>query len=68
MLLQKNKMVKFTCYMNADATTGVARVEVLDVNDSPPVFIPSSLFAAVEEDVPFDISVAQLEVKLAMIS
>ena len=50
--------------VNADATTGVARVEVLDVNDSPPVFVPASLFAAVEEDVPFDVSVAQLEVNL----
>lgn len=45
-----------------DATRGTARVEALDANDQPPVFIASSLFAAVEEDAEFGTSVTKLEV------
>ena len=45
-----------------DANTGTARVEALDVNDEAPVFVRSSLFAAVEEEAEFDTSVTQLMV------
>lgn len=55
-------MIVRILFVIIDATTGVARVQVLDVNDELPVFILSSLFTGVEEDVPFGVSVAQLEV------
>ncbi len=45
-----------------DANTGTARVEALDANDQAPVFIQSSLFAAVEEEAEFGTSVTQLKV------
>lgn len=35
---------------------------MLDANDQPPIFVPSSLFAAVEEDTVFGTSIAQLRV------
>lgn len=40
------------------------RVEALDANDEPPMFVPSSLFAAVAEEAVFSTSVARLEVCL----
>jgi exoribonuclease II len=45
-----------------DATRGTARVEAIDANDQPPMFIPSTLFAAVEENAVFGTSVITLEV------
>ena len=44
------------------ATRGTARVEALDANDQPPVFIQRTLFAAVEENAEFGTSVTTLEV------
>ena len=44
------------------------QVQVLDVNDQAPVFVPASLIATVEEDAPFGTSVARLRVSNSVLT
>ncbi len=56
--------MKCTISLCTAATTGTLSVVVIDTNDNGPVFVKSSLFAAVAEEAPFGTTITVVEVQI----